>query len=292
MSHPQATADPPPDPGSVPAILAETVIALAHGDRVLNLTRGYPGLQGPFSLTTQQGVLVGFGSTEDYPLGMAEIGMLNASLTVSVNGTDLPINGDAYVQFTFPANNPAILQTLEHTRNRQNNSRDGASEALHTLHTSGNGSTATDADGNNTVQVGQETQPTILHTPPHIDTVENVCATDGELMEGEIGAYSSLTAIINNLKPQKAPAAHFRTTDALGTHSPSQFRHLQPSRLDNESTVYETDAKLIPGHVETRPEPAGAAFFKNCDPVVSLTCYRPPQPSRFDDEPQRMKPTQ
>jgi len=32
MSHPQATADPPPDPGSVPAILAETVIALAHGD--------------------------------------------------------------------------------------------------------------------------------------------------------------------------------------------------------------------------------------------------------------------
>ena len=126
---------------------------------------------------TQQGVLVEFGSIEDYPLGMAEIGMLNASLTVSVNGTDLPINGDAYVQFTFPANDPAILQTFEHTRNRQNDSRDGA------------------------------------------------------------------------IKPQKAPAAHFRTTDALGTHSPSLFRPPQPSRLDDESTAYETDANPIPGHI-------------------------------------------
>jgi len=94
---------------------------------------------------------------------------------------------------------------------------------LHTLHTSGNGSTATDADGNNTAQVGQETQPTILHTPPHIYTVKNVCVTDGELVEGEIGVYLPHTAIINDLKPQKAPAAHFRTTDALGTRSPSQF---------------------------------------------------------------------
>jgi len=160
---------------------------------------------------TQQGVLVGFGSTEDYPLGMAEIGMLNASLTVSVNGTDLPINGDAYVQFTFPANDPAILQTFEHTCNRQNDSRDGASEALHMLHTSGNGSTATDANGNNTIQVGQETQPTILHTPPHINAVENVRATDGELMEGEIGAYSFRVITHSNNKRLKTPKSTGRS---------------------------------------------------------------------------------
>ena len=206
---------------------------------------------------------------------------------ITVCYTDLPINGDAYVQFTFPANDPAILQTFKYTRNCQNNSRDGDSKALHMLHTSGNAGTATDADSNSTVQVGQETQLTVLHTSPYINIeVEDICTTDGEHMEGEIGVYQPLTAKINDLIAQKVPAAHFRIMDALvGTHSPSQIQPLLPSRLDEGPIVYETNTRQISRHVKTCPEQAGGAFFKNRNLVSSLTCLITSIPSRLNIEP-------
>jgi len=263
------------------ALAVETAISLAHGHRIMKLAEVNPTRQVPVTLASAQGVLVGIGSVPDNPEGIAKLGILHATLTVSVNGQAHPVEGEAYVQFSYPTANPTLRDTLAELQQPPNSSVAGANILAGNFDRD---STATDR-----AEVDQATLDSSPSSPDTTSTTPvspSLRASSGELEGEERGMWYPLINKTTNLPCETETPASVCFASVAGPIPPFTRPPL-PTRLRQEPTVLETHSPNTPEHGRPRVRVERTTRLSSGSPQTrrTLPLLETPFPQPMDNVP-------